>query len=63
MTYAELAQRILDTHHALLHRELPRLMPFLGESEMHVSVREPWNELVEDHELFPAALAEWSATR
>ena len=64
MTLDLLVQEILDTHHALLHRELPRLDAALATAP--VPLREPWtalSQLLREHMgkeegiLFPAIQA------
>ena len=63
-TTRQLAQRILDTHHALLKRELPRLGGVLqkGDPELSRVFRELW-QTMEEHLwkeeaiLFPAIFA------
>lgn len=47
----DLIQHILDTHHALLHRELPRLSAALSKPDVPAALQEAWRELAEILEL------------
>lgn len=67
MDITTLAQHILDTHHALLHAELPRLTQAFAGDDIPDVVRRPWNELAallemhlmkEERILFPAIFAQ-----
>lgn len=52
MDAVALTQDILDTHHALLHRELPRLNQVFSRGDLPAKLAEPWaklHRLLSDH--------------